>query len=122
MTTATQKAQGTAAILAQEERQIAGIDKILALVGESLLAYFSLPWQSFVVKILKFFINIHSGLIVLRGSIIATALITFSAKKITILMPYLYDPFKPRVCDPKNIWKIFSLNQYEFETFESIIV
>jgi len=75
-----------------------------------------------VVKILKFFINIHSGLIVLRGSIIATALITFSAKKITKLMPFLYDVFKPRVYDPKITWKVFSVDQYEYDSLGSITV
>ena len=75
-----------------------------------------------MLKILEFFININSGLIVLGEPIISTAFITFPAKKITALMPFLYDAFKPRVYDPKIIWKVFLLNQYNFERLESIIV
>jgi hypothetical protein len=75
-----------------------------------------------VVKILEFFININSGLIILGEPIISTAFITFPTEKITALVPFLYDAFKPRVYDPKNIWKVFSVNQYEYDSLGSITV
>jgi hypothetical protein len=75
-----------------------------------------------VLKILEFFININSGLIVLGEPIISTAFITFPAKKITALMPFLYDAFKPRVYDPKIIWKVFLVDQYEYDLWGSITV
>jgi hypothetical protein len=87
-----------------------------------LLAYFPLPWRSFVVKILEFFININSSLIILGEPIISTAFITFPAKKITALMQFLYDAFNPRVYDPTIVWKVFSVNQYEYDSLRSITV
>jgi hypothetical protein len=75
-----------------------------------------------VLKILEFFININSGLIVLGEPIISTAFTTFPAKKITTLMPFLYDAFKPKVYDPKIIWKVFSVDQYEYDSLGSITV
>ena len=87
-----------------------------------MLVYISLPYRSFVVKILEFFININSGLIILGETIISTAFITFPTKKITALMPFLYDAFKPRVYDPKIIWKVFLVDQYEYDLWGSITV
>ena len=52
----------------------------------------------------------------------STTFITFSAKKITALMPFLYDAFKPRVYDPKIIWKVFLVDQYEYDLWGSITV
>jgi hypothetical protein len=75
-----------------------------------------------VVKILEFFININSGLNILREPIIFTPIITFQAKKITVLMPFLYDAFKSRVYDPKVTWKVFSVDQYEYDSLGSITV
>jgi len=75
-----------------------------------------------VLKILEFFININSGLIVLGEPIISTAITTFPAKKITALMPFLYYAFKPRVYDPKIIWKVFLVDQYEYDLWGSITV
>jgi hypothetical protein len=43
-------------------------------------------------------------------------------KKITALMKFLYDAFKPRVYDPKIIWKVFSVDQYEYDSLGSITV
>ena len=40
----------------------------------------------------------------------------------TAMMKFLYDSSKPRIYDSKIIWKVFLLNQYEFERLESIIV
>ena len=87
-----------------------------------MLAYILLPWRSSVVKILELFININSGLIILGEPIISTTFITFPAKKITALMPFLYDAFKPRVYDPKIIWKVFLVDQYEYDLWGSITV
>jgi chemotaxis protein MotA len=99
MATATQEAQGTAANAAQEERQDDGIDTgtlMGVLAGVFLIA----------VAIIRggeagIFININSALIVLGGSI-ATAFIAFPAKKITTLMPVLYNAFKPGVYEPED--------------------
>jgi hypothetical protein len=68
-----------------------------------------------VVKILGFFININNGLIVLGEPIISTAFIKIPKKKITAVMPFLYDAFNPRVYDPSIIWKVFSEYQYEYD-------
>jgi hypothetical protein len=68
------------------------------------------------------YLNINSGLIVLGESIISTAFITFPEKKITALIPFLYDAFKPRVYDPKIIWKVFLVDQYEYDLWGSITV
>jgi hypothetical protein len=75
-----------------------------------------------VVKILEFFFIINSGLIVLGEPIIYTAFITFPAKKIKALMPFLYYAFKLRVYDPKIIWKVFLVYQYEYDLWGSITV
>ena len=74
------------------------------------------------VKKTGVFININSGLIVIGEPIISTAFITFPAKKITALMPFLYDAFKPRVYDPKITWKVFSVDEYEYDSLGSITV
>jgi hypothetical protein len=71
---------------------------------------------------LEFFININSGLIVLGEPIISTTFITFLKKKITELMKFLHDAFKPRVHDPKIIWKVFFVDQYEHDSLGSITV
>ena len=99
MATATQEAQGTAADAAQEERQDTGIDTgtlMGVLSGVFLIT----------VAIIRGgdaggFININSALIVVGGSI-ATAFIAFPAKKITTLMPVLYNAFKPGVYEPED--------------------
>jgi hypothetical protein len=75
-----------------------------------------------VVKILEFFININSGLIILGEPITSTAFITFPAKKVTTLMPFLYDTFNSMVYDPKIFWKMFFVNKYEYDSLRSITV
>ncbi len=99
MATATQEAQGTAANVAQEERQDTGIDTgtlMGVLAGIFLIAVAIVRGGDAGV-----FININSGLIVVGGSI-ATAFIAFPAKKITTLMPVLYNAFKPGVYEPED--------------------
>ena len=99
MATATQEAQGTDANEAQEDRQDAGLDTgtlMGVLAGIFLIA----------VAIIRggeagIFINVNSALIVLGGSI-STAFIAFPAKKITTLMPVLYNAFKPGVYEPED--------------------
>ena len=54
--------------------------------------------------------------------IISKAFITLPAKKITALMSFSYDAFKPRVYDPKIIWKVFLVDQYEYDLWGSITV
>jgi chemotaxis protein MotA len=99
MATATQEAQGTAADVGQEERQDTGIDTgtlMGVLAGIFLIAVAIIRGGDAGV-----FININSGLIVVGGSI-ATAFIAFPAKKITTLMPVLYNAFKPGVYEPED--------------------
>ncbi len=99
MATATQEAQGTAANVAQDERQDTGIDTgtlMGVLAGIFLIAVAIVRGGDAGV-----FININSGLIVVGGSI-ATAFIAFPAKKITTLMPVLYNAFKPGVYEPED--------------------
>ncbi len=99
MATATQEAQGTAADLEQEDRQDAGIDTgtlMGVLAGIFLVAVAIIRGGDAGV-----FININSALIVLGGSI-ATAFIAFPAKKITTLMPVLYNAFKPGIYEPED--------------------
>jgi chemotaxis protein MotA len=99
MATATQEAQGTAADLAQEDRQDAGIDTgtlMGVLSGIFLITVAIIRGGDAGV-----FININSALIVVGGSI-ATAFIAFPAKKITTLMPVLYNAFKPGVYEPED--------------------
>jgi len=99
MATATQEAQGTDANEAQEDRQDTGLDTgtlMGVLAGIFLIA----------VAIIRggeagIFINVNSALIVLGGSI-STAFIAFPAKKITTLMPVLYNAFKPGVYEPED--------------------
>lgn len=99
MATATQEAQGTAADLAQEDRQDTGIDTgtLMGVLSGIFLI---------TVAIIRggdadIFININSALIVVGGST-ATAFIAFPAKKITTLMPVLYNAFKPGVYEPED--------------------
>jgi chemotaxis protein MotA len=99
MATATQEAQGTAADLAQEERQDAGIDTgtlMGVLSGIFLITVAIIRGGDAGV-----FININSALIVVGGAV-ATAFIAFPAKKITTLMPVLYNAFKPGVYEPED--------------------
>ncbi len=99
MATATQEAQGTTADAGQEERQETGIDTgtlMGVLAGIFLIAVAIVRGGDAGV-----FININSALIVLGGSI-ATAFIAFPAKKITTLMPVLYNAFKPGVYEPED--------------------
>ncbi|MBT3921932.1 MAG: biopolymer transporter ExbB [Nitrospina sp.] len=99
MATATQEAQGTAADAAQEERQDAGIDTgtlMGVLSGIFLITVAIIRGGDAGV-----FININSALIVVGGSV-ATAFIAFPAKKITTLMPVLYNAFKPGVYEPED--------------------
>lgn len=99
MATATQEAQGTAANEAQEERQDTGIDTgtlMGVLAGIFLIAVAIVRGGDAGV-----FMNINSGLIVVGGSI-ATAFIAFPAKKITTLMPVIYNAFKPGVYEPED--------------------
>ncbi|MBC8286962.1 MAG: MotA/TolQ/ExbB proton channel family protein [Nitrospinae bacterium] len=99
MATATQEAQGTAAAAAQEDRQDTGIDTgtlMGVLAGIFLITVAIIRGGDAGV-----FININSALIVLGGSI-ATAFIAFPAKKITTLMPVLYNAFKPGVYEPED--------------------
>ncbi|MBT3367697.1 MAG: biopolymer transporter ExbB [Nitrospina sp.] len=99
MATATQEAQGTAADAAQEERQDTGIDTgtlMGVLSGVFLITVAIIRGGDAGV-----FININSALIVVGGSI-ATAFIAFPAKKITTLMPVLYNAFKPGVYEPED--------------------
>ena len=99
MATATQEAQGTAENIAQEERQEEGIDTgtlMGVLAGIFLVAVAIIRGGDAGV-----FININSALIVLGGSI-ATAFIAFPAKKITTLMPVIYNAFKPGVYEPED--------------------
>ncbi|MBT5551507.1 MAG: biopolymer transporter ExbB [Nitrospina sp.] len=99
MATATQEAQGTAADLAQEERPDAGIDTgtlMGVLSGVFLITVAIIRGGDAGV-----FININSALIVIGGSL-ATAFIAFPAKKITTLMPVLYNAFKPGVYEPED--------------------
>ena len=99
MATATQEAQGTAADLAQEDRQDEGVDTgtlMGVLSGIFLVAVAIIRGGDAGV-----FININSALIVLGGSI-ATAFIAFPAKKITTLMPVLYNAFKPGIYEPED--------------------
>ena len=79
MATATQEAQGTAADIAQEERQDAGIDTgtlMGVLSGVFLIAVAIIRGGDAGV-----FVNINSALIVLGGTL-ATAFIAFPAKKL----------------------------------------
>ena len=88
MATATQEAQGTAADAAQEERQDTGIDTgtlMGVLSGVFLITVAIIRGGDAGV-----FININS------------ALIAFPAKKITTLMPVLYNAFKPGVYEPED--------------------
>ncbi|MZH02660.1 MAG: biopolymer transporter ExbB, partial [Nitrospinae bacterium] len=99
MATATQEAQGTAANIDQEERQDQGIDTgtlMGVLSGIFLVAIAIIRGGDAGV-----FININSALIVLGGSV-ATAFIAFPAKKITTLMPVLYNAFKPPIYEPED--------------------
>ena len=99
MATATQEAQGNAANEAQEERQDTGLDTgtlMGVLAGIFLIAVAIIRGGDAGV-----FININSGLIVVGGSI-ATAFIAFPAKKITTLMPVIYNAFKPGVYEPED--------------------
>lgn len=99
MATATQEAQGNAANEAQEERQDTGLDTgtlMGVLAGIFLIAVAIVRGGDAGV-----FININSGLIVVGGSI-ATAFIAFPAKKITTLMPVIYNAFKPGVYEPED--------------------
>ena len=99
MATATQEAQGTAADLAQEERPDAGLDTgtlMGVLSGVFLITVAIIRGGDAGV-----FININSALIVIGGSL-ATAFIAFPAKKITTLMPVLYNAFKPGVYEPED--------------------
>jgi chemotaxis protein MotA len=99
MATATQEAQGTAADLAQEDRPDAGIDTgtlMGVLSGVFLIAVAIIRGGDAGV-----FININSALIVIGGSL-ATAFIAFPSKKITTLMPVLYNAFKPGVYEPED--------------------
>jgi chemotaxis protein MotA len=99
MATATQEAQGTAADAAQEDRPDAGIDTgtlMGVLSGIFLITVAIIRGGDAGV-----FININSALIVVGGSI-ATAFIAFPAKKITTLMPVLYNAFKPGVYEPED--------------------
>ena len=61
------------------------------------------------------YLNINSGLIVIGEPIISTAFIKIPKKKITAIMPFLYNAFNPRVYDPNIIWKVFSEYQYEYD-------
>lgn len=99
MATATQEAQGNAASEAQEERQDTGIDTgtlMGVLAGIFLITVAIIRGGDAGV-----FININSGLIVVGGAI-ATAFIAFPAKKITTLMPVIYNAFKPGVYEPED--------------------
>jgi chemotaxis protein MotA len=99
MATAAQEAQGTAADVAQEGRQETGIDTgtlMGVLSGVFLITVAIIRGGDAGV-----FININSALIVFGGAI-ATAFIAFPAKKITTLMPVLYNAFKPGVYEPED--------------------
>jgi chemotaxis protein MotA len=99
MATAAQEAQGTAANAAQEARQETGIDTgtlMGVLSGIFLITVAIIRGGDAGV-----FININSALIVLGGST-ATAFIAFPAKKITTLMPVLYNAFKPGIYEPED--------------------
>lgn len=99
MATATQDAQGTAADLAQEDRPDTGLDTgtlMGVLAGIFLITVAIIRGGDAGV-----FINVNSALIVLGGSI-ATAFIAFPAKKITTLLPVLYNAFKPGIYEPED--------------------
>jgi chemotaxis protein MotA len=98
MATATQEAQGTAADVAQEERQ-EGIDTgtlMGVLSGVFLITIAIIRGGDAGV-----FVNLNSLFIVVGGTV-ATAFVAFPSKKITTMVPVLYNAFKPGIYEPED--------------------
>lgn len=99
MATAIQDAEETGEEIEQEDRQDAGIDTgtlMGVLSGVFLIAVAIIRGGDAGV-----FINVNSALIVLGGTV-ATAFIAFPSKKITLMMPVVYNAFKPGVYEPED--------------------